>query len=80
MKVFAVVVSFFRKARKVPALATALGPTLPRVVCAWCNGVLRDGAEPVSHGICELCAAVFFPRRPIQPRTDATPCASSSPE
>ena len=30
-----------------------------RVDCAWCNRVLRDGREPVSHGICPECAAEF---------------------
>ncbi len=27
-----------------------------KVVCAWCNKVMKDGPDkPVSHGICELC-------------------------
>ena len=26
-----------------------------RVECAWCRRVLRDGPEPVSHGICPEC-------------------------
>lgn len=25
-------------------------------VCAWCGKTLREGPEPVSHGICESCA------------------------
>lgn len=28
------------------------------VVCAWCNGILREGEGPageVSHGICQNC-------------------------
>ena len=27
-----------------------------RTVCAWCDAVLHDGAEPVSGGICSACA------------------------
>ena len=28
-----------------------------KVVCAWCDKVLRDGNHPdVSHGICAKCA------------------------
>lgn len=30
-----------------------------RVVCAWCGAVQSEGAGPVSHGICEACAAMF---------------------
>lgn len=30
-----------------------------KLVCAWCRGVIREGAEPVSHGICPRCAAAF---------------------
>lgn len=29
--------------------------TMPAVVCAWCSRTVREGAEPVSHGICEDC-------------------------
>ena len=25
-------------------------------ICAWCNHIMRDGTEPVSHGICPPCA------------------------
>ena len=28
-----------------------------KVICAWCDKVLRAGSEPTSHGICEECAA-----------------------
>jgi hypothetical protein len=28
-----------------------------KVVCAWCNRVLKEGTEPISHGICPECAA-----------------------
>lgn len=24
-------------------------------ICAWCSRVLRDGVEPVTHGICDSC-------------------------
>ena len=27
-----------------------------RKVCAWCNRMIREGGEPVSHGICPDCA------------------------
>ena len=27
-----------------------------KVVCAWCGLVLKDGTEPISHGICETCS------------------------
>lgn len=26
-----------------------------KVVCAWCQLVLKEGIEPVSHGICPKC-------------------------
>ena len=26
-----------------------------QVECAYCGIVLTEGAEPVSHGICEMC-------------------------
>ncbi len=29
------------------------------VVCAWCRQVLSGGEEPVSHGICHLCATAL---------------------
>ena len=36
-------------------------PALPRVVCAWCGVVTREGpAFPVSHGICPACAKQAF--------------------
>lgn len=28
----------------------------PKTICAWCGKILREGAEPVSHGICQHCA------------------------
>ncbi len=32
----------------------------PRVVCAWCQVVIRGGsAARVSHGICQPCAAAM---------------------
>lgn len=30
-----------------------------RVVCAWCGAVRNEGRGPVSHGICQACAAIF---------------------
>lgn len=32
-----------------------------KVACAWCGKTLREGAQPVSHGICEVCRAQYFP-------------------
>ena len=31
-----------------------------RLECAWCHATLREGTEPVSHGICQPCAAMHF--------------------
>jgi hypothetical protein len=28
-----------------------------KVQCGWCQTLIADGAEPISHGICESCAA-----------------------
>lgn len=42
-----------------------------KVVCSWCDKTLREGSEPVSHGICEPCMATVIaqindlPQRPI---------------
>lgn len=33
-----------------------------RVVCAWCDIVIKDGEEPASHGICARCRAIYFPK------------------
>lgn len=41
------------------------GESPQRLECAWCGSVLREGAEPVSHGICGPCRKAHFP--------DATP-------
>lgn len=30
-----------------------------RVICAWCDGVLRPGLGVPSHGICAACAAAW---------------------
>lgn len=30
-----------------------------KVVCAWCEKVLRDGVLPASHGICAECSLRF---------------------
>jgi hypothetical protein len=35
-----------------------------KIICAWCQTVLRDGPGPISHGICRRCAgqyAEFYP-------------------
>jgi len=31
-----------------------------KCVCAWCGKVLREGAEPTTHGICAGCKAKNF--------------------
>jgi hypothetical protein len=38
-------------------------PATLRTVCAWCQRILREGAEPTSHGICPACRATHFPSR-----------------
>jgi hypothetical protein len=35
---------------------------LPTIVCSWCKLVLRVGTPKISHGICPVCAALFFGR------------------
>ena len=27
-----------------------------RVICSWCRCTIKEGVEPVSHGICPKCA------------------------
>ena len=27
----------------------------PRVICGWCDELIRPGAGPESHGICSSC-------------------------
>ena len=31
-----------------------------KTICAWCQAVLNDGEEPVSHGICADCRDTFL--------------------
>ena len=39
-------------------LVTILLAGLPlKVVCAWCDDVVREGVLPISHGCCPTCAA-----------------------
>lgn len=41
-----------------PSVAPGVFPSggdSSRSICAWCKTVLREGTEPVSHGICEAC-------------------------
>jgi hypothetical protein len=28
----------------------------PQVLCAWCSDLIRPGALPASHGICQRCS------------------------
>ena len=53
---------------------TARRSELPhRLVCAWCTKVLREGKEPLSHGLCPACERMIEPRPfdilPIRPKT-----------
>lgn len=32
-----------------------------KTVCSWCDTVIREGAEPVSHGCCAECAETLLP-------------------
>jgi len=40
-------------------IAGLLAGPRAKVICAWCDVVLRPGTLPVSHGLCETCAARF---------------------
>ncbi len=31
-----------------------------RVICSWCNRIIKEGVEPVTHGICPKCADVVM--------------------
>jgi hypothetical protein len=37
------------------AVDTGHDQATAKVVCAWCRKTIRDGSEPVTHGICEGC-------------------------
>lgn len=26
-----------------------------KIICAWCQKILVEGLEPISHGICDPC-------------------------
>lgn len=45
-----------------PGGERSIAPDL-KTVCAWCEAVIREGEEPVSHGICKTCADEYFPWR-----------------
>lgn len=39
-----------------PVLLARLTDSVPlKVVCGWCQSLMRDGALPVSHGMCPAC-------------------------
>ena len=42
-----------------------------RLQCAWCLTVMREGDEPVSHGLCPACLKVEEDRYFGSPATDA---------
>lgn len=31
-----------------------------KAICSWCSKIIREGDEPVSHGMCEDCAVKVF--------------------
>lgn len=35
----------------------------PMTVCSWCRKVMAAGVLPVTHGICALCRAIYFPAK-----------------
>jgi hypothetical protein len=37
-------------------------PDAMTVLCAWCKKILREGSPTVTHGICDSCRALYFPR------------------
>lgn len=37
----------------------AIEKYLPKVICGWCNTLMRDGILPASHGMCADCAVRF---------------------
>ena len=43
----------FKKHRRILVL-NAKGD-LMKLICAWCQTLIKDGEEPASHGICEEC-------------------------
>ena len=52
-------------------MKTELAAANPRVLCAWCNRILREGIAPASHGICPACLDGFradFDTLPGEPR------------
>lgn len=43
-------------------------PAVPiKLICAWCQRLLRDGTLPASHGICPDCQRVVFKDYPDLP-------------
>lgn len=38
-----------------------------KLICAWCQRLLRDGTLPASHGICPDCQKVVFKDYPDLP-------------
>jgi hypothetical protein len=42
---------------KVQARPYWVDPPALRLVCAWCRVIVREGAEPASHGMCDGCRA-----------------------
>ena len=45
----------------------AQGVPVLKVVCSWCVRLIRDGAEPVSHGICPDCSDALMASCPGPP-------------
>lgn len=38
-----------------------------KLICAWCQRVMRNGTLPASHGICPDCQKVVFKDYPDLP-------------
>jgi hypothetical protein len=37
-----------------------------RVDCSWCGTTIREGSEPISHGMCVRCSESWAPV-PLEP-------------
>lgn len=35
-----------------------------KIVCAWCNALIQEGDEPISHGMCPQCFVKHIDHRP----------------
>ncbi len=49
-----------------------------KVICAWCERIIRSGPGPVSHGVCDSCLPKVLAE--VLQRTDPTSDASGGSE